>query len=136
MIRLSWHGICTLCPYKRIHRDTETGSGEEWKMTEANRISLPWGTFFAGASLAGAYILCVVLDILFPSAGMKVGWGTLLPGFTRLTPTTFIPGLLETFLIGVLFAVTIIPIYNFYFSLRDRLEEIQAKRYGDRLKYI
>lgn len=105
-------------------------------MTEANRFSPPWGTFFAGAYLAGAYSLCIVLDILFPSVGMKVGWGALLPGFTRLTPTTFIPGLVETFLIGVLFAVTIVPICNFYFSPRDRLEEIQALRYGDRLKYI
>ncbi len=105
-------------------------------MNGTNRISLPWGAFFAGASLAGTYILCIVLDILFPSMPMKVGWSVLLPGFHRLTQTTFIPGLVETFLIGVLFAITIVPIYNFYFSLRDRLEEIQASRYGDRLKYM
>lgn len=105
-------------------------------MTGPNRISITWGTFFAGASLSGTYILCTVLDFLFPSVGMRVGWDVLLPGFSRLTPITFITGLVETFLIGVTFAAIIVPIYNLYFSARDKLEDMQASRYNDRLKYI
>ncbi|NNG47367.1 MAG: hypothetical protein HKM86_09695 [Deltaproteobacteria bacterium] len=105
-------------------------------MTWTNRISITWGTLFAGAFLSGTYILCIVLDLLFPSVGMRVGWDVLLPGFSRLTPITFITGLVETFLIGVTFAAIIVPIYNLYFSARDKLEEIQDLRYNDRLKYF
>ena len=105
-------------------------------MTDTNRISLPWGAFFAGTSLAVAYVLCIVLDALFPSVGMRVSWNILLPGLSRLTPITFLTGLVETFIIGVTFAAIIVPICNLYFSTRDKLEDIQATRYNDRLKYF
>lgn len=117
----------------RTHKDTEIRYGE---MTGTNRISITWGSFIAGASLSGAYILCVVLDRLFPSVGMRVGWSALLPGFSRLTPITFVTGLVEIFLLGVTFAAIIAPIYNLYFSARDKIEDLQASRYNDRLKYF
>jgi hypothetical protein len=119
---------------RREFHGKQTGEYPAKRCTLFSR-ALPYGSS-PTANGTGTYILCVVLDVLFPSVGMKVGWGALLPGFTRLAPTTFIPGLVETYLIGVLFVVTIAPIYNLYFLLKDRLEEIQALRYGDRLKYI
>lgn len=105
-------------------------------MAWTNRISITGGTFFAGASLSGAYLVCVVLDLLFPSVGMRIDWGALLPGFSRLTWMTFATGLVETFLIGATFASIIVPVYNLYFSARDKLEDMQASRYNDRLKYL
>ncbi len=105
-------------------------------MTWTNRISITRGTFYAGVSLSGAYILCNLLDLLFPNVGMNIAWGTLLPRLTGLAPRTFITGFVETFLIGALFVMIIAPIYNLYFMLRDRLEEFQAWRYNDRLKYF
>ena len=56
--------------YERNHRDTEIGSREDWEITGTNRISITRGTFFAGASLSGTYLLCVVLDFLLPSVGI------------------------------------------------------------------
>jgi len=105
-------------------------------MTGTNRIRIISGAFFAGASLSGAYLLCVVLDLLFPGVGMRVGWGVLLPGFSRITPMTFVAGLLETFLLGATFAAIIAPTYNLYFFARNKLEDMQATRYNDRLKYF
>jgi len=42
----------------------------------------------------------------------------------------------ETFIIGVTFAAIIVSIHNLYFSVRDKLEDMQASRYNDRLKYF
>jgi hypothetical protein len=105
-------------------------------MTWRNRIRIARGAFCGGASLSGAYILCNLIDFLFPSEGMKVGWETLLPSLRFLGPWTFLSGLVETFLLGALFVMIIAPIYNLYFILRDKLEELQARRYNDRLKYF
>ena len=105
-------------------------------MTGTNRISIPWAALYAGTSLAGTYILCIVLDILFPGMPMRIDWGVLLPGFSRLTFMTFVLGLVVSFLVGVIFTVTIAPVYNLYFLSRDKLEEIQALRYNDRLEYF
>jgi len=117
-------------------KSAEIRSGEDWEMTGTNRIRIASGAFFAGASLSGAYLLCVVLDLLFPRVGMRVGWGVLLPGFSRITPIAFTAGFLETFLLGATFAAIIAPIYNLYFSARDKLEDMQAARYNDRLKHF
>ena len=105
-------------------------------MAWTNRIRIARGAFYGGVSLSGAYFLCNLLDFLFPSVGMKVGWDTLLPFRTILGPWKFLSGLVETFLLGALFVMIIAPIYNLYFILRDKLEEFQAWRYNDRLKYF
>jgi hypothetical protein len=105
-------------------------------MTGTNRIRITFGALLAGVSLSGAYLLCIVLDRPFPSVGMRLGWSVLLPGFSRITPIPFATGLVETFLLGATFAAIIAPIYNLYFSARDRIEEFQARRYNDRLKHF
>ena len=104
-------------------------------MTWTNRISVTKGILYAGIVLSGTYILCNLLDLLFPNVGMKVTWETFLPRLTSRMPGTFINGLVESFLIGALFMMIIAPAYNLYFVLRDRVEEFQARRYNDRLKY-
>jgi len=105
-------------------------------MTWTNRISVTKGVFYAGVILSNAYILCNLLDLLFPSVSMKVAWDTFLPRLTSRMPGTFINGLVESFLSGALFMMIIAPVYNLYFVLRDRVEEFQARRYNDRLKYF
>lgn len=105
-------------------------------MSLTNRISVTRGGLYGGVFLAGAYILCILLDLLIPSVGMKVGWDLLLPPLGSLSPGTFPIGVVESFLIGALLAVAIAPIYNLYFFLRDKIEEIQARRFNDRLKYF
>jgi uncharacterized integral membrane protein len=109
---------------------------EEQEMTATNRIRIKKGAFIAGVSLSGAYLLCVILDFMFPTMAMKVGWATLLPWLSWSASMPFFSGLVGAFVIGVVFTVMIASIYNFYFFLRDKLEEIQALRYNDRLKYF
>jgi len=65
-----------------------------------------------GLFLSVIYILCVAFDLLFPGMAMYVVWQKLLPGFTWLTPGSFMLGLVESFLCGVLFAIVFVPIYN------------------------
>lgn len=105
-------------------------------MTWTNQINITMGAFYAGVSLAGVYVLCNLLDLLFPSVGMIVAWKTLLPHLMSRSSGTFINGLVESFLIGAFFVMIIAPVYNLYFILRDRVEEFQARRYNDRLKYL
>ena len=105
-------------------------------MTATNRISIKKGAFIAGISLSGTYFFCVILDFLFPNMAMKVGWATLLPWFSWSAPMPFFSGLVGAFVIGVVFTAMIAPIYNFYFYLRDKLEEIQDFLFHDRLKYF
>jgi hypothetical protein len=119
-----------------FNSEIENYRKEEQETTATNRISIKKGAFIAGVSLSGAYLLCVILDFFFPSMAMKVGWATLLPWLSSSAPMPIFSGLVGAFVIGVVFTSMIAPIYNFYFYLRDKLEEIQAIRYNDRLKYF
>lgn len=73
-----------------------------------------------GALLAVIYVLCVLFDLLLPVYTMRSAWSPLLPGFIWLTPLSFLLGLAESFIWGLLLGVIFVPIYN-YFS--DRFEE-------------
>lgn len=105
-------------------------------MAWTNRISVARGAFYGGVCLSGTYILCALLDLLFPNAGMIVGWALLLPRMTGLVPASFLTGAVGSFLIGALFLGTIAPTYNLYFILRDRIDEVRDRRYNDRLNYF
>lgn len=73
-----------------------------------------------GALLAVIYVLCVLFDLVWPVYEMRRAWSLLLPGFTWLTPLSFLLGLAESFIWGLLLGIIFVPIYN-YFS--DRFEE-------------
>ncbi len=100
------------------------------------RIGVARGALLTATSLSGAYVLCFLFDLLDPGMAMRASWESLLPGISRFAPATFLPGLVETFLIGAALAVVGLPLYNLYFALRDKFEEIGAARYNDRLKYF
>ncbi len=73
-----------------------------------------------GVFLAVLYVLCVLFDLLWPVYEMRKVWSFLLPGFTWLTTSSFLLGLAESFIWGLLLGVIFVPIYN-YFS--GRFEE-------------
>lgn len=67
-----------------------------------------------GALLAVIYVLCVLFDLLWPVYEMRRAWSLLLPGFTWLTPLSFLLGLAESFIWGLLLGVIFVPIYNYF----------------------
>ncbi len=71
-------------------------------------VGLSWGLF-----LAAIYVACVVFDLLFPRLAMYGVWQRLLPGFSWLTPGSFVLGLVEAFVYGVFFAIVCVPIHNY-----------------------
>ncbi len=70
-----------------------------------------------GVLLAVIYVICVLFDMLWPVYEMRKVWTLLLPGFAWLTPVSFLLGLGESFIWGLLLGVIFVPIYN-YFNCR------------------
>jgi len=73
-----------------------------------------------GVLLVVIYVICVLFDLLWPVYEMRKVWSLLLPGFTWLTPSSFLLGLVESFIWGIILGVIFVSIYN-YFS--DRFEK-------------
>lgn len=73
-----------------------------------------------GVLFAVIYVICVLFDLLWPVYEMRRVWSLLLPGFNWLTTSSFLLGLAESFIWGLLSGIIFVPIYN-YFS--DRFEE-------------
>jgi len=70
-----------------------------------------------GVFLAVLYVLCVLFDLLLPVYAMNSAWSPLLPGFTWLTPASFLLGLVESFIWGLLSGVIFVPIYNYFIEI-------------------
>lgn len=79
-------------------------------------VGLALGTFFAAV-----YVLCVVWDLALPQYSMRSAWAVLLPGFTWLSFGSFLLGLVESFVYGLIAAAIGIPIYN-YFAAREAMK--------------
>jgi hypothetical protein len=67
-----------------------------------------------GLFLVVTFILCVGFDLLFPDHAMYESWLRLLPGFTRLSWSSFFLGLAESFGYGWYVALIFGPLYNFF----------------------
>jgi hypothetical protein len=72
-----------------------------------------------GLLLAISYVLCVALGLIWWDAGLHQPWLQFLPGFTWLSPGTFLLGLVESFAYGWYVALVFVPLFNF-FSTRFR----------------
>jgi hypothetical protein len=72
-----------------------------------------------GLLLAISYVLCVLLGLIWWDAGLHRPWLQFLPGFTWLSPGTFLLGLVESFAYGWYVALVFVPLFNF-FSTRFR----------------
>lgn len=67
------------------------------------------------AFLAVSYVLCLIGYLLFPGLPIEhAALGIFLPGFTLLSWSTFLLGLVETFLWGWYIALVFAPLYNFF----------------------
>ena len=67
-----------------------------------------------GLLLAISYVLCVALGLIWWDAGLHQPWLQFLPGFTWLSPGTFLLGLVESFAYGWYFALVFVPLFNFF----------------------
>ncbi len=67
-----------------------------------------------GIFLAITYVLCVGYDLLFPGQAMYETWLRLLPGFTWLDWSSFLLGLVESFVYGWYVALIFGPLFNFF----------------------
>ena len=72
------------------------------------RVGLVLGLF-----LVITYALCIGFGLLVPEQfRMYTAWQALLPGFTWLSPASFLLGLVESFSYGFYISVVFVPIYN------------------------
>lgn len=67
-----------------------------------------------GCFIALTFILCVLFDLWFPALAMYPVWAPLLPGFTWISWTSFLLGLVEAFAYGWYVALIFGPFYNFF----------------------
>jgi hypothetical protein len=69
--------------------------------------------------LAITFSLCVGFDLLFPGMAMYRSWQALLPGFTWISWSSFLLGLVESYGYGWYVALIWVPLYN-VFNARAR----------------
>ena len=77
---------------------------------------LNWKVMTWSLGLFGAvsFVLCVIYGLIVPKALHSVQFlEMVLPGFRWLSPSSFVLGLVESFLWGVYFGLVFTPIYNF-----------------------
>jgi 2TM family of unknown function (DUF5676) len=72
-------------------------------------LGMSLGTFFALT-----FVLCVLFDLWFPALAMNPSWGSLLPGFTWISWSSFFLGLVETFAYGWYVALVFAPLFNLF----------------------
>jgi hypothetical protein len=72
-------------------------------------LGLSLGVFFVIT-----FVLCVAADLMFPDLTMYRTWLRLLPGFTWLSWTSFLLGIIESFGYGWYVAVIFCPLFNFF----------------------
>ncbi len=79
-----------------------------------DRLSLKAVGHTASLFLAVSFALCVGFDLVLPSYSMYETWQGLLPGFTWISPETFLLGLAESYVCGWYLALVWVPLYNFF----------------------
>ena len=70
--------------------------------------------------LAISFVLCVGFDLALPKYAMYEAWKPFLPGFTGLSPGSFVLGLVESYAYGWYFALVWVPLYNVFLHRADR----------------
>jgi len=69
--------------------------------------------------LAITFVLCVGFDLAFPQLAMYRSWQALLPGFTWISWSSFLLGLVESYGYGWYLTLIWVPLYN-VFTARAR----------------
>jgi hypothetical protein len=76
------------------------------------RLSLVACGYATSLFLAITFVLCVGFDLAFPQMAMSRSWQALLPGFTWLSWSSFLLGLVESYGYGWYVALIWVPLYN------------------------
>jgi hypothetical protein len=61
-----------------------------------------------------SYVLCVALGLIWRGGGLHEPWLRFLPGFTWISPGSFVLGLAESFAYGWYIALVFVPLFNFF----------------------
>lgn len=61
-----------------------------------------------------SYVLCVALGLIWWGSGLHEPWLQFLPGFTWISPGSFLLGLVESFAYGWYIALVFVPLFNFF----------------------
>ena len=64
--------------------------------------------------LAITFVLCVGFDLVFPQMAMYRSWQALLPGFTWISWSSFLLGLVESYGYGWYVTLIWVPLYNVF----------------------
>src|SRR5450830_1124478 len=88
--------------------------GESSMMMIGSRMSIEVDA--GGGRAIGSKVFCVDYDLVFDQR-MYETWLKLLPGFTWLTWSSFLLGLVETFLYGIYIGLVFAPLYNVLVSM-------------------
>jgi hypothetical protein len=102
-----------------MHKDAtvfeqQSRSGTPLPAASVSRIPVVALGMSLGSFFAITFVLCVLFDLWFPSLAMYPVWIQLLPGFTWISWTSFMLGLIETFAYGWYIALVFGPLYNFF----------------------
>ncbi len=92
----------------------ELSSDTHHRARESGRISIPALGTSLGLFFAITFTLCVLFDLWVPSMAMNSLWAPLLPGFTWISWSSFLLGLVETFAYGWYIALIFAPLYNYF----------------------
>jgi hypothetical protein len=64
--------------------------------------------------LAITFVLCVGFDLVLPQMAMYRSWQALLPGFTWISWSSFLLGLVESYGYGWYVTLIWVPLYNVF----------------------
>ena len=77
-------------------------------------LSLPAFGHATSLFLVISFVLCVGFDLGFPRMAMYRSWQALLPGFTWISWSSFLLGLIESYGYGWYAALIWVPLYNVF----------------------
>ena len=93
-----------------------------------NRISISAVGHSTSILLVLTFVVCVGFDLLVPKFVMYEHWQGFLPGFSWLSPGTFVLGLVETYAYGWYFALVWVPLYNVFLHRAERRSKTASSK--------
>ncbi|MBI2461431.1 MAG: hypothetical protein HYV61_08115 [Candidatus Rokubacteria bacterium] len=84
------------------------------------RLTIPGTALSLGLFFDVTFALCALWGLVVPAAWEPMAriWEAVFPGFTWLTPQSFLLGLVEAFLYGWYVALVFVPLFNHFESQR------------------
>ena len=81
-----------------------------------NRLTIRGTALALGLFFDATFFLCALWGLVVPQSWETMAriWEAVLPGFTWLTPASFLLGLVEAFLYGWYVALVFVPLFNYF----------------------